>query len=86
MKHSNAFVVLLLSSLQAFAAQDALPKNWGSLSGDNFEITRSKFARPDKAYAPFTFWFWDEPITPDKYPAKPREMARKMLEKGIYPG
>jgi hypothetical protein len=76
----------LLSSLNAYAAQDGLPTNWGALSRDGYDQTRAHFAKPDKAYAPFTFWFWDEPITPDKYPEKPREMAKKMLEQGMSPG
>ncbi len=78
--------LIVLSSLNAFAAQDGLPKNWGALSRDDYGQTKAHFAKPDKAYAPFTFWFWDEPLTPGKYPNKPREMAKKMLEQGINPG
>jgi hypothetical protein len=76
----------LLSSLTAFATNDVLPRNWGGLSRDNYSLTKANFAQPDKAYAPFTFWFWDEPIIPETYPAKPRAMAKKMLEQGMSPG
>ena len=37
-------------------------------------------------YAPFCFWFWDEPLEADKYPAKARTMAHEMLRQGLNPG
>jgi hypothetical protein len=77
---------IVLSYVNVVAAEDGLPKNWGALSSDDYGQTKTHFAKPDKAYAPFTFWFWDEPITPGKYPNKPRDMARKMLEQGMSPG
>ncbi len=37
-------------------------------------------------YAPYCFWFWDEPLYDSVYPAKSKEMAKEMLAKGINPG
>ncbi|MBI2300394.1 MAG: hypothetical protein HYU66_15865 [Armatimonadetes bacterium] len=43
---------------------------------------REHFAEPDMAYAPFVFWFWDEPLDPGKM----TEMARTMAGQRLNPG
>ncbi len=36
----------------------------GQIHSAPFESVRDGFAQPDMIYAPFTFWFWDEPLEP----------------------
>ena len=50
------------------------PMAWGDL--------QKEFANPDMIYAPFIFWFWDEPLKPEKM----AEMARVMGSEGFNPG
>lgn len=63
-----------------------LPPNYGQIQPAKFGDLRGGFAQPDMIYAPFAFWFWDEPLDAGKYPAKARDMARKMMEQGMNPG
>lgn len=58
----------------------------GQLSTESYGELREGFAEPDMRYAPFAFWFWDEPVDGDDYPEKAGAMAREMLDKGINPG
>jgi hypothetical protein len=47
-----------------------------------FDSVRETFANPGMRYAPFAFWFWDEPIEPGKAAA----MAERMLGQRLNPG
>jgi hypothetical protein len=47
-----------------------------------FETVKASFADPDMIYAPFIFWFWDEPLDP----AKMAGMARTMAGQRFNPG
>ena len=47
-----------------------------------FETVRARFKDPDMIYAPFIFWFWDEPLDT----AKMADMARVMISQGFNPG
>ncbi len=47
-----------------------------------FDALRDGFRNPDMIYAPFMFWFWDEPLDADKA----ADMARTMLSQNISPG
>ena len=60
----------------------ALPASWGVRKAVPFEAIRASFANPDMIYAPFIFWFWDEPLDP----AKMAEMSRFMAEEHFSPG
>jgi len=62
------------------------PPNWGQIQTTQFGALQGGFPLPDMIYAPFVFWFWDEPLDADKYPAKARDMAAKMMEQGLNPG
>lgn len=61
---------------------DENPANWGIRKPISFEAVRRDFADPGKIYAPFIFWFWDEPLDP----AKMASMARTLAGQGFNPG
>ncbi|MHB8970116.1 MAG: hypothetical protein ACYC3X_17155 [Pirellulaceae bacterium] len=58
----------------------------GQLQSVSWGALRDGFLQPDMIYAPFCFWFWDEPLDASKYPDKARAMAREMLRQGLNPG
>ena len=58
------------------------PANWGTRNAVPFEAVQASFADPDMIYAPFIFWFWDEPLDP----AKMADMARTMAGQRFSPG
>ena len=58
------------------------PANRGIRTAVPFETVRSSFQDPDMIYAPFIFWFWDEPLNP----AKMAEMSRVMAGQRFSPG
>jgi hypothetical protein len=58
------------------------PSNWGMKRAVPFETLRADFKNPDMIYAPFVFWFWDEPLDP----AKMAEMSRVMVSQRFNPG
>src|SRR4030043_830415 len=60
----------------------ALPANWGVRKAVPFETVRKNFREPDMNYAPFIFWFWDEPLDPSKMAG----MSRVMLSQRFSPG
>ena len=64
------------------AVSNALPKNFGQRPVMAFGDARKAFSEPGMAFAPFVFWFWDEPLDP----AKMAEMSRVMLSQGFNPG
>ena len=73
-------IISLLLAASAFAQQT--PPNWGTRSRAYNLAEKGGFANPDMAYAPFMFWFWDEPLDS----AKMARMARTMTEQGFAPG
>ena len=58
------------------------PANRGVRTAVPFETVQASFAEPDMIYAPFMFWFWDEPLDP----AKMAEMSRSMASQRFSPG
>ncbi|MGI6272639.1 MAG: glycosyl hydrolase [Anaerohalosphaeraceae bacterium] len=56
--------------------------HWGERRGSSYEQLRAGFAGPDMIYAPFAFWFWDEPLQQ----GKAGRMAAKMMEQRLNPG
>lgn len=58
------------------------PPNWGQRKEVTFKQLKDHFANPDMIYAPFLFWFWDEPLAP----AKMGEMSRVMGSQGFNSG
>ncbi|MCC7494302.1 MAG: hypothetical protein IT204_18235 [Fimbriimonadaceae bacterium] len=47
-----------------------------------FEQVRAQLAQPPQHYAPFVFWFWDEPLDQPKLTA----MATRLAAQGFNPG
>ena len=62
-----------------FAADGAAPANWGQLKATPFSEIPAQFKSPDRIYAPFIFWFWDEPLDTSKM----AEMSRVMCSQGF---
>lgn len=60
----------------------AKPANAGMRTAVPYATVRASFHDPDMIYAPFIFWFWDEPLDP----AKMGEMARVMAGERFNPG
>ncbi|MCX6574486.1 MAG: glycosyl hydrolase [Candidatus Aminicenantes bacterium] len=56
--------------------------NRGVRTAVPFEAVRASFKDPDMIYAPFVFWFWDEPLDP----AKMAEMSRTLSGQRFSPG
>jgi hypothetical protein len=58
------------------------PPNLGQRQPVAFDLLKKNFSNPDMMYAPFIFWFWDEPLNADKM----AEMSRVMGSQGFNPG
>ncbi len=83
MKLNLIFASLALAmAAVAKAAPPLMPANWGQRKVVAYPALREGFANPDMIYAPFTFWFWDEPLAP----AKMAEMSRVLRSQGFNPG
>lgn len=83
------FLTLLATAALAHSAPAGdrpPPPNYGQIQAAKFGDLLTGFSQPDMIYAPFAFWFWDEPLDAGKYPNKARDMARKMMEQGMNPG
>ena len=74
-------VFLFLSISRAAMAAD-VPKTLAERPMIGFSQAQSEFKSPPMAYAPFMFWFWDEPLDPTKM----AEMSRVMISQGFNPG
>ena len=72
----------LLAVLPAVGGDAKNPPNWGQIKEVEFKALKKDFKTPDMIYAPFIFWFWDEPLNPDKM----AEMSRVMCSEGFNPG
>ena len=70
------------SALPQGARPGPLPANWGLRKAVPFETLRKDFGNPDMIYAPFIFWFWDEPLDS----AKMAEISRVLSSQGFSPG
>jgi hypothetical protein len=73
---------LLASCRPQKAAPPRAPANRGTRTAVPFETVRASFPDPDMIYAPFIFWFWDEPLVP----AKMAEMSRVLAGQRFSPG
>lgn len=58
------------------------PPNSGQRKAVAFAALQRDFGNPDNIYAPFMFWFWDEPLDSGKM----AEMSRVMSSQGFNPG
>jgi len=59
-----------------------VPSNWGKRKAVSFESLKINFCDPEMIYAPFMFWFWDEPLDPGKM----AEMSGKIASQRLNPG
>ena len=79
-------LVAVLSSFGACRSGSApappAPANRGVRTDVPFDTLRASFQDPDMIYAPFIFWFWDEPLDP----ARMADMARTMAGQRFSPG
>ena len=88
LKNKNFRLALLFGSF-FFACLGALssdvvknPPNWAQRKPVAFADLKNEFSNPDMIYAPFMFWFWDEPLNVEKM----AEMARVIRSEGFNPG
>jgi hypothetical protein len=77
-----AVTLCLITASFAIAGDRVAPPNWGKLQSPAFSEVPAQFKAPDHIYAPFIFWFWDEPLDA----AKMAEMSRVMCSQGYNPG
>ncbi len=75
-------LVLGIALTTAAACRRGTSANMGKRVAVPFEKLKAGFANPDMIYAPFVFWFWDEPLDT----AKMADMARVMMSQGFSPG
>jgi hypothetical protein len=74
-------LALILATVGASAAGKN-PSNRAERRPVTFPVLKKEFSNPDMIYAPFMFWFWDEPLNVEKM----AEMARVMRSQGFNPG
>lgn len=72
---------LLISLVSSLSASKSLP-NWAQRKDISFSDFEKNFEQPDMHYAPFMFWFWDEPLNPEKM----ADMSAKVSSQRINPG
>jgi len=84
MKHGIFFFIISVSAFLLAQVHPgwAAPGNWGQRKPTTFQTLQKDFKQPDMIYAPFIFWFWDEPLNPEKM----AEMSRVMSSQGFSPG
>ena len=58
----------------------------GRAEGSSYEQLQAGFAGPDMIYAPFAFWFWDEPLQQGKAGRMAAKMMEQRLNRGIRMG
>jgi hypothetical protein len=75
-------IAMLLCSVGFVSAVEVIPSNQGQRRKIDFSLLQKGFDSPDRIYAPFIFWFWDEPLEPGKM----AEMSRVMTSQGFNPG
>lgn len=85
--------VCLLSCLFLLLSQSCQQKQektrntkWGDLQTDSYETVKQEFGNPDMIYAPYLFWFWDEPLNRNKVQTMAREMLNQRFNLGYIHG
>ena len=78
----TTLAALLLLGISTAAIAADRPKTLAARPVLGFSEVQRGFKTPGMAYAPFMFWFWDEPLDP----AKMAEMSRVMISQGFNPG
>jgi len=81
-KWISALILICLFSSILFTANAQSTTNWGKLQTDDYRSLQDNFGNPDMIYAPFLYWFWDEPLNREKI----RKMTHEILKQGFNPG
>ena len=85
----SPFTGALLTALSlcslANAVEPQSKPTWGDRLPVSFETLQKNFVDPPMAYAPFMFWFWDSPLTPEAQDMA-AEMAKTVSQQRINPG
>lgn len=81
MKSPVLATLALLVTAPAVQAAPPSP-NPGYKQPVRYEALKKGFSNPDMLFAPFAFWFWDEPLDT----AKMARMAATMASQGMNPG
>ena len=85
---ATATCAVLLSAIPSVHGAEPVKNskpNWGERKEISFADLQADFANPPLAYAPFMFWFWDTPLTPEAK-AMAAEMAATVSAQRINPG
>ena len=82
MKRTVIVFLLLAAGVCAVGCRPDRPSNRGERAPVTFGQLASSFRQPDRIYAPFMFWFWDEPLDSGKMAT----MSRAMAGGGFNPG
>lgn len=82
MNTRTLLIAIVLLGFCTIAVAADRPKTLADRPSMGFAQAQQAFQAPGMAYAPFMFWFWDEPLDP----AKMAEMSRVMLSQGFNPG
>ncbi len=59
---------------------------WGDLQSDSYSTLQHRFENPDMIYAPYLFWFWDEPLNREKILSMADEMLSQRFNLGYIHG
>ena len=82
-------VSIVLTGLLLFMGPSSLVSGQcispGGQRTGTIDSLRAQFEQPDYRYAPFVFWFWDQPLT-DSLQDHIVSMASSMLEQHLNPG
>lgn len=74
--------LILITIISITASETSAQTEWQRKYRDQKEV-KSMFAEPPMFYAPHAFWFWDDTIRDEKFPAS---MAQEMIAQRLNPG
>jgi hypothetical protein len=81
-KWTRAVMFICLFNFIFFTANAQSTTNWGKLQSDKYKSLQDNFGNPDMIYAPFLYWFWDEPLNREKI----RSMTHEIVKQKFNPG
>jgi hypothetical protein len=86
MKKTFVLLVILLYVICQKIYAQPIGKHWGHKQRATVAELKQHFKQPGKIYAPFTFWFWDNPLDNPQTRARMLTMARTMMQQNLNPG
>lgn len=83
-----ALVAAILLLATGCGTKNETPQNtkWGDLQDDSYAKLQQQFENPDMIYAPYLFWFWDEPLNREKIVSMADEMLEQRFNLGYIHG